>query len=89
MEKEKALNRTRELLKDFENIIGNKSEDVLFYDIKELRDEFVNLVYAYDNNLPFNDEVKKMPSWIPLYGKEIEQVRYYIKFFIKYLEHYA
>ena len=89
MEKEKALNRTRELLKDFENIIGNKSEDVLFYDLQELRDEFVNLVYAYDNNLPFNDEVKKMPSWIPLYGKEIEQVRYYIKFFINYLEHYA
>lgn len=89
MEKEKALNRTRELLKDFENIIGNKSEDVLFYDLKELRDEFVNLVYAYDNNLPFNDEVKKMPSWIPLYGKEIEQARYYIKYFINYLEHCA
>ena len=89
MEKEKALNRTRELLKDFEKIIGNKSEDVLFYDLQELRDEFVNLVYAYDNNLPFNDEVKKMPSWIPLYGKEIEQVRYYMKFFINYLEHYA
>lgn len=68
-----------------------------FPGLQELLIEFVHLVYAFDHGLPLNKLISDLPSLkfgSAILGRasfneeKFKEIRYYMNFFIQYLEDY-
>ena len=60
--------------------------------LRELIVEFIHLVYSFDPNLPLNKLISDMPNVrisINSGGQIVNEVRYYIDFFIHFIEDYC
>lgn len=65
--------------------------------LRELLMDFIHLVYSFDHNLPLNKfianlpDIRMKPAYISPNGNEknFELIKYYISYFIHYLEEYC
>ncbi|MBR6445566.1 MAG: hypothetical protein IKT22_00505 [Prevotella sp.] len=85
------------LLDEFHRIIeaGKTDRSGLKYEgMDGLLREFRHLVYAFDKNLPLNDELNEntlriFPPYMGDNEGDIERIQGYMNFFIHYLDDYA
>jgi len=88
MKKDYALKEAKSILSQFNEIVNNENVLPGFpYKTENVIREFVHLVYAYDSNLPLNDSIKNIT--FNLSEKDVEKIRYYMEFFIHYLDDYS
>lgn len=95
--------RAEELLKRLEEIQSNGESDSLddvlnpYPGLQELLIDFIHLVYAFDHNLPLNKLIEDLPNM--KFGskfiggssyneKKFNSIKYYMNFFIQYIEDY-
>lgn len=95
--------RAEELVKQLDSIQAEREKCSLkdymnpFPGLQELLIEFVHLVYAFDHGLPLNKLIADLPDMkfgsamlggISYNEGKFNEIRYYMNFFIQYLEDY-
>lgn len=105
MKKEDFKKRAEDMLKQLDEIRSNgESIEIFNVDfsnpypgLRELLMDFVHLVYSFDHNLPLNKFIEDLPNirMRPTYAypngseESFARIKYYIGYFIHYLEEYC